>query len=41
MWELFILLLELLWYLYIVGVIIFLTVSIWLKVFDWFFPSDD
>ena len=32
---------ELFWYLFFVGIIIFLPVWIWFKVFDWFFPSDD
>ena len=40
MWETLQLLFELLWYLYLVGVIIFLPAWIWFKVFDWFFPSD-
>ena len=41
MWETLELLFELLWYLYLVGVIIFLPVWIWFKVFDLIFPSDD
>ena len=41
MWETLQLLFELLWYLFFVGVIIFLPAWIWWKVFGWFFPSDD
>ena len=41
MWETLKLLFELLWYLYIVGVIIFLPTWIIWKVTGWIFPSDD
>ena len=41
MWETLQLLFELLWYLFFVGVIIFLPACIFWKVTGWIFPSDD